>query len=332
MPLPLAFGDVKLIFPTLRLLDLKDLASTPLPAIGGVTQITPELTSLRTADGVQLAARVWKGKPGYPIVLYIHGIEGHSQWFENTASVLNAKGISVFAPDRRGSGLNPRDRGNLSSYKVFLGDLEMILRKIAFDFLGHPIVVLGNCWGARAASVLVDKDYKPVGAEELKLPVAGLVLTSPAVYTKVDYGASTKLQIAYTSFLGGDSSSHRKWPIPIEVDMFTDNPTFQGYLKRDPLRLTEATAQFFVESFKLGRMAEKCVSGLELPVLILQGASDRIVDVEKLQGWYAKIPSKTKDMRIFPEAHHTLDFDSNWFKEYTHVLSEWILSRLPVVS
>ncbi|MBI5173087.1 MAG: alpha/beta fold hydrolase [Candidatus Obscuribacter sp.] len=308
---------------------MKDLVSTPLPPIAGVTQIQPELTKLRMSDGVDLFARIWKGKSGAPVVLYLHGIEGHSQWFENTASYLNSRGISIIAPDRRGSGLNPRDRGNMTSYKAYLADLEVILRKAAFDFVGHPIIVLGNCWGAKAASVIAQKDYKPVSGE-LNLPIAGLVLTSPGIYTKVDYGAGTKFQIAYNSLLGGETS-HRKWPIPIEISMFTDNPTFQGFLSRDTLRLTEATSSFFVESFKLSRLAEKA-TGIEMPLLILQAGSDVIVDVEKVQGWFSKIKSGTKDMRIFPDAHHTLDFDVNWFKEYTHVLAEWILARTPVVT
>ena len=115
---------------------LKDLVSTPLPNIAGVPVILPEMTSLRMSDGVELAVRLWKGKSGLPVVLYLHGIEGHSQWFENTASVLNQKGITVYAPDRRGAGLNPSDHGDLSSYKSYLGDLEMIIRKLAFDFVG----------------------------------------------------------------------------------------------------------------------------------------------------------------------------------------------------
>lgn len=310
---------------------LKDLVSTPLPSIAGIQQIAPDFVKMRMSDGVELATRIWKGKLGHPVVLYLHGIEGHSQWFENTASHLNSLGINVIAPDRRGAGLNPRDRGNLSSYKAYLADLEVILRKIAFDFVGHPIILLGNCWGGKAASVIAQKDYKPVGGE-LNLPIAGLVLTSPAIFTKVDYGAATKLQIAYNSILGGDSAAHRKWPIPIEVDMFTDNPTFQGFLKRDTLRLTEATSNFFVESFKLSKLAEKACNAIEMPVLILQSGSDRIVDVDKLQGWYSRIKSQTKDLRIFPDAQHALDFDANWIKEYTHVLADWILARLPVVT
>ena len=125
--------------------------------MAGVNYIQPQIERLDVSDGLSLVCRQWKGKSGMPVVLYLHGIEGHSGWFENTASLLNGRGITIIAPDRRGSGMNPRDRGNLASYKDYLNDLEVILRKIAFDYVGHPIIVLGHCWGAKAASLLVQK-------------------------------------------------------------------------------------------------------------------------------------------------------------------------------
>ncbi|MBN9395312.1 MAG: alpha/beta fold hydrolase [Candidatus Melainabacteria bacterium] len=317
--------------------DTNSLSSTPIPPIIGVNgaqpQIPCEIRSIKSADGRELFCRFWKGQAGHPVIVYLHGIEGHSQWFENTASYLNGKGMTIYAADRRGAGLNPRDRGNLTSYKDFLADIETLVRKIGFDHMGHPIILMANCWGAKAATVMCAKDYKPVSADELTLPIAGLVMTSPAIFSKIDYDLGTKMQIAYNSLLGkgGRSDSKRKWSIPLEIDMFTDNPTFQGYLQRDPLRLTEATADFFVENYKLTKLAEKTASSIDLPVLLLQGGADRIVDLEKTQGYFARLKSPVKDMRIFPDSAHSLDFDANWFREYTHVLSEWIMAQCPVV-
>jgi acylglycerol lipase len=311
---------------------VKDLSSSDFPAMPGITLVAPTIEKVRASDEVQLLCRTWKGKTGYPVVVYLHGIEGHSLWFENTASVLNGKGMTVYAPDRRGSGINPRDRGNLTSYKTYLSDLEVFLRKVAFDHIGHSIILIGGCWGAKAATIICQKDYKPVGVDVLNLPIAGLALASPAIFTRVDYGMTTKFQIAYNSLLGGDHGSHKRWPIPIEPEMLTNNPTYQGFIKRDSHRLTELSSSFLVEHLRLSKLAEKAGSSLELPVLMLLAGADSIVDLEKMQQWYARIPSATKELRIFPDASHLLDFDSSWFKEYTHVLSEWILSLCPVVT
>ncbi|MBX3077061.1 alpha/beta fold hydrolase [Candidatus Obscuribacterales bacterium] len=311
---------------------MKDLVSIPLPPVQEQA-VQPEHEWLRASDGSQLFCRIWRGKVGAPVVLYIHGIEGHSQWFENTASILNSKGITVYAPDRRGSGMNSRDRGHVTSYKVFIDDLNAILRKICNQHMGHPIILWGNCWGAKPATLFAQENSK--GASELGVPdafpISALVLSSPAIYSKVDYDLKTKLEIAANAVLG-DRRALRKWPIPLTTQMFTDNPVYFDFLEKDPLRLHEATATFFVESYKIGGMAEKAAGNISMPVIILQPGNDVIVDTDKLSKWFAKLKSPDKTMRLFPDAQHCLDFDANWFKEYTHLISEWLLSRLPAVS
>lgn len=315
---------------------MKDLASIPLPQTDTPRQAEqPEHEWIRASDGAQLLCRTWRGKVGAPVVLYLHGIEGHSQWFENTADLLNKKGVTIYAPDRRGSGLNSRDHGHLSSYQLFIDDVNGMLRKICTAHMGHPIILWGNCWGAKAATLFAQQQTKAPNpdAEGVvgQFPIAALILSSPAIFTKVDYDLKTKMEIAANHVMGGRRAM-RKYPIPLTTAMFTDNPKYLEYLEKDPLRLTEVTATFFVESHKLGELAKKTASNISMPVLIVQSGNDAIVDTEKLEAWYGKLKSTDKALRLFPDAYHCLDFDANWFKEYTHLISEWLLSRSPSVS
>jgi acylglycerol lipase len=308
---------------------LKDSPSISLPLVEGDPSLAkePEVEWLRASDGANLACRIWRGKVGQPVVLYLHGIEGHSQWFQNTASILNKRGITVYAPDRRGAGLNVRDRGHLTSYKVFLQDVEILLRQLNIQYAGHAIVLMGNCWGAKAASIMARSDYKPVDGP-LNVQLSGLVLTCPAIYTKVDFDLKTKAKIAY-SWLLGSHSQLRTWTIPIRSSMFTDNNAYLEYIEKDPLRLKEATASFFVETLRMGKIAQQSASHIEMPLLILQSGNDQIVDVNSLGNWYGETKSIQKSMRIFPDAAHSIDFDATWFKDYTHLLTEWLLARVP---
>ncbi len=292
---------------------------------------------VRADDGVQLMCRKWPGKVGAPVVLYLHGIEGHSQWFENTASVLNTKGMTIYAPDRRGSGMNSRDRGHLSSYKVFLSDVNQMLRRISQQHAGHPIIVWGNCWGAKAAAIVcqkVDTTKKKNDTEDIwrleSFPISALVLTSPAIFSKVDYDLRTKIEIAINHTMGGRRAL-RKWALPIRPAMFTNNPEYLEFIEKDPLRLSEVTSTFLVESYKLSKLAESAAGNISIPTLILQPEADQIVDVASLKKWNDKLRSTEKSMRLFPDAFHCLDFDANWFKEYTHLVSEWLLARAPAV-
>jgi acylglycerol lipase len=312
--------------------DLKNLASISLPASlpAEVLYRAPAIEFVRAADDFELAYRYWPGKTGQCVVLYLHGIEGHSQWFENTASVLNERGMTIYAVDRRGSGLNSRDRGHMASYKDFLDDNEILLASIADRHKGQPLVLMGNCWGAKAAAIIASHDYRSVSGRP-QVALAGLVLTNPAIKTKVDFNLKTKLKIAYYS-LRGDRHAFNRLPIPLTTDMLTDNPTYVSYIEEDPLRLTEATAQFYVETFKLTLLAQSKAKHLGLPLLILQSGKDQIVDVQALEKWYARCRSSRKFWRLFPEAAHSLDFDSRCWQEYVDVLTAWLSERTPLVA
>ncbi len=305
---------------------LKNLAAIPLPSAPQVLapRKEAEISSIRGADGSELAYRFWPGTAGQCVAVYLHGIEGHSQWFENTASVLNSQGITVYAPDRRGSGLNVRARGDLPTYKLLLADLQILLRMIWIEHKGQPLVLIGNCWGARAAAILAGSNKK-ITTDPLSVPLSGLVLTCPAINTKVDFDWLTKLKIAYYSSRGDRLAG--KWPIPLTTPMLTDNPVYLEYIEKDPLRLTEATARFYVETFKLGLLARFAAKHIELPLLILQSGNDQIVDIAALRRWYNSCKTPEKTYRLFPEAVHSLDFDPNCFKEYSLALTEWLLSR-----
>lgn len=315
---------------------MKDLASIPLPELRSAPRHVkePEVLWHRADDGVQLGCRVWRGNSGSPVVLYLHGIEGHSQWFENSASALNEKGVTVYAPDRRGAGMNPRDRGHLGSYKTYLGDIYKLLGLISVDHPGHAVVVWGHCWGAKAAALVCREVDEKTRLKEDGVahghPVSGLVLSCPAIYTRVDFDMKTKLTIAFNHFMG-DRRALRKFDIPIKSTMFTDNPTYLGYIEKDPMRIREATSTFFFESFMLSQLSQKAASKISLPTLILQGGSDQIVDIPKVEAWLSRTGSTDKSMRIFPEAHHSIEFDETWFKEYIHLVSGWIQARSPVI-
>lgn len=109
--------------------------------------------------------------------------------------------------------------------------------------------------------------------------------------------------------------------------MLTDDPTYIAYIENDPLRLTEATARFYVETFKLTLLAHWKARQIHLPLLVLQSGKDRIVDVEALKGWFGHCPSRDKTWRLFADVAHSLDFDSANFDEYTRILRQWLLAR-----
>ncbi len=296
-----------------------------LPTIGQHTRQPCSVEWLKVPDGAKLGYRVWQGVQTAPVVIYLHGIEGHSQWFENTADVLNESGITVYAPDRRGSGMNGNARGHLEDYNTLLADLESQIKHVRRQHRGQKVILIANCWSAKIAALFAQSNYQSTD-KSIIAPLAGLVLTGPAIYTRADFSLLTKVNMAFGRLLGGKYLLNY-WPIPITTAMLTDDPEFTQFINDDPLRITKATTSFFIQTFLATRKAQQAAKLIKIPVLILLGENDQIIDANKLEGWYEQLASTDKEIHAFPGASHSLDFDKAWFKEYTHNLVSWILSR-----
>lgn len=261
-----------------------------------------------------------------PVALYLHGIEGHAEWFSNTALVLNQAGISVYAPDRRGAGLNFFERGHVENAQVLLEDVEFFLSLIAERHPGAPLFLIGNCWGAKVAAIVASETHKwsTKRAEHPAKPeLSGLVLICPAIKTKPDLKFTDKLSIA-AALIAGKDALKEQLPIPLTTLMFTDNHVFLDYIDKDPLRLTSASKAFYFASFLLSLKSARIAPSIKIPTLILQSDNDEIVDVPGIESWFSKIAAADKKYKKYDGAAHSMDFDKRQFMDYARDLTEWI--------
>ncbi len=279
----------------------------------------PEERWLPSCDGSKLLCRVWTGQSGRPCIVYLHGIEGHGGWIEQTASWLNELGFSVYAPDRRGAGRHRVDRGELISWRRLLQDLNDVLALAGAEQPGGRLYLMANCWGAKVALACINGGCDLNFLTDRQLD--GLILTCPAVAVKVDLSLATKLQVGVAWLKG----SLRQFALPLTPEMFTENQPYLEYVRTDPLRLTHVTASFLIESLKLSRAARESARHLKIPLLVLQAGGDRIVDVDLLRKWFDRVQASDKRLHIFPDAAHSLDFDP-CAPEYLKVLGDWLQS------
>lgn len=270
---------------------------------------------LKTDDGCQHFLRIWTADNAKAVAVYLHGIEGHSLWFAETAQELCRRGITVYAVDRRGSGLSKEKRGDITAWRIFTDDAEYILTEIHKRHEDTALFLIGGCWGAKTAAVLATKP-------DIQKRLKGLLFSSPAFSVKIDLNLQKKLLIAWRFFTNNLSTLS----IPLEPSHFTSNPAYLPFIANDPLRLLEASPRFFVHSQILGLLAMKSPTKIELPVLIVQAEHDDIVKMSGLKLWFAKLKSEDKELNIISNTKHSLDFDKKQ-DEYRNALADWILTR-----
>jgi len=283
------------------------------------------------ALGAKLHYRKWSVPSPRGRVVLLHGIESHSGWYLASASFLAQRGFAVYAPDRRGSGLNLEARGDTPSYKALLEDLRIFIegppnvspsegqvQPQANEKIGPgiPLHLIGLCWGGKLATA-----FSLLHPEH----ITSLTLITPGLASKVDFSGRKKMDIFFSSLF----APRKKFKIPIEKpEMFTANPQKIEYIKSDGLRLKDATARFFVESVKLDLFLRQRIHLLKKPIFLLLAGIDPIIDNQKVLSLVEQIPAEEKKIKVYKNSHHILEFEEDT-QEFLEDLAKWLEAHAP---
>jgi alpha-beta hydrolase superfamily lysophospholipase len=249
-------------------------------------------------DGVRLHYLRWRSRQSPPsaVVVFLHGIASHAGWFAETAADLNRQGVEVYGLDRRGSGRSGGPRGHLDRYERALDDVEQLARLVTSDHPGAPVFLAASSWAAKLGIVY---------AAQRPTPLSGLLLLGPGLFPRVNLSPWRWIVVV----AGHLVRPMARLPIPLTPELYTANPPYRDFIRADPLRLLEATTRFFWETARLDRRRRTASARLELPVLLLQGESDEMMDVPATRRWFAGLAGERNTYRGYPGAGHTLDFE-----------------------
>jgi uncharacterized protein (DUF362 family)/alpha-beta hydrolase superfamily lysophospholipase/NAD-dependent dihydropyrimidine dehydrogenase PreA subunit len=247
-------------------------------------------------DDIRLAA--WPAPNTSASVLYLNGLESHHGWFSGPAAGLAASGISVYALDRRGSGLNAALAGNRHDW---LSDIGAAIRFAERERSGAPVHLAALCLGA-----------KPAIAFSLGHPgrVGSLILISPGLKTKADLSWFQKLK-------AGAGYFHRQKPTlpsPIrDIGLFSRDARALEFIRADPMRRTRVPAAECLEIRRLDRMISRGKKVLQGPVLVFYSGEDRIVDQRGTTRILKSLDSGRSgtniEFKIYPRTSHALAFE-----------------------
>jgi acylglycerol lipase len=258
-------------------------------------------------DGYRLQFRVWpaKGLPVATLVL-VHGMMSHSGWFRELAKLLSAMQTNVVGADRRGSGLNQRDRGDAPSREMLLSDL---LRIVDQETKGVPVYLVGWCWGA----VLAVNAALEFGSQ-----FKGLALLAPGLFPSAQIKRAIQNDI---EALEHAASPPRLVPSPMKEEMFTDIPEFREFIASDVLAVREFTPRFIQVSRQMQLFAAARLAQLTHPVLLLLAARDQAVDNKITLARFQKLRRAAVTSATLP-CNHAMQFEAP--QEIANNIRNWL--------
>ncbi|MBI5762339.1 MAG: alpha/beta fold hydrolase [Planctomycetes bacterium] len=274
----------------------------------------PLIDTLRLSDGYHARARWWRPPNPRGAVLYFHGIQSHGDWYEASASKLADAGFTVLLPDRRGSGLNQRDRGHVDSVERAVNDANDALNSLLAETHQSSAHVVGVSWGGKLAVCL---------ASQLPQKIASLSLIAPGLFPRVDLTTAEKFRVGLSLLNDPD----RIFDIPLNSpEFFTANPERIRYVNNDPLMLRQVTARFLLATRRMDRIVARFkTSGYNRPIHLMLAGHDRVIHNDPTRNWLRALPIAGVKVSDYPDAHHTLEFEPDP-APFIHDLTSWITS------
>jgi len=266
------------------------------------------IETFQASDGYELRYRLYPAQgPSRGTVVYVHGIQSHGGWYVASCRHLAGVGWQVAFLDRRGSGLNERERGDCPSFRRLIADLDEFIRARC----PQPPPLIAVSWGGKLAVAL--EQMHPGRT-------AGLALLTPGLCPRIRPPLRQRLRIALSRLI----RPTRRFAIPLDdPELFTAVPYWQQFIRDDPLALRQATARFLVESVRLDWFLRRCRAKLTIPVLLALAGQDRIIDNRRTRDFLERLAPESLLVKEYPQAQHTLEFEPDT-EDFFRDLSNWL--------
>jgi alpha-beta hydrolase superfamily lysophospholipase len=266
------------------------------------------------AGGIRLFRRTWRpAGPARGVLINLHGLGDHSGLYPALVARFASRGFVIHAPDLRGNGRSPGQRGYIARWEELRDDLHALVTLVRREEPGLPLFLLGNSLGG-----LVVLDYALHHPGGLR----GVIAAAPPL---------GRLSVPAPLMALGRVMS-RLWPrfsvrTGMDLSGLARDPAVREAVLADPLFHRYGTARLSTEVVRTIDEVQEAAPRFPLPVLILHGSSDRMVPPEGSRAFIARVGHPDHELREYPGAYHVLFADIER-EQVMDDLERWIVSRL----
>jgi L-alanine-DL-glutamate epimerase-like enolase superfamily enzyme/pimeloyl-ACP methyl ester carboxylesterase len=257
------------------------------------------------SDGYDIHYRLWGPAQGLDVLVVLHGGMSHSAWQRPLADAVRVRSaMSVFAPDRRGCGLNA-GRGDLASANRSIEDVIEHLRMLAGRF--RRVHLAGWCQGGQFAAIAAQRLQGEGSLATLLLVTPGLFWN--ARFRSVIDVTERVVQNLLTHFELAPERNEAFAPIPLQATDFTPSPDGLDFIDADALKTTEVTLKSVIVMDEVQERSWEAILGVRLPLFAVTATQDRIVDNQKVRTYLAPLFDRPGNRWMELDAGHAVQFE-----------------------
>ncbi|MCB0033138.1 MAG: lysophospholipase [Anaerolineales bacterium] len=272
-------------------------------------------SSFKGYEGVTLFYQSWHPEgESKAVLMIIHGLGEHGGRYPNVVNHLVPKGYAIYALDHRGHGRSERaGAAHVLAWQEFREDVRAFHQLVAEKEAGKPLFVLGHSMGG-----LITLNYLQHHQEG----VQGAIISAPAV---------GKLDVpAVIDFISGILSGIAPaFAVPTNLDstaISRDAAVVKAY-QNDPFVHGKGTPRFATELKKTAAETMANAGKISLPLLMIHGDQDKLVNVANTRAFFPKVSSADKELIIYEGGYHESHNDIH-HEQVTADLERWLEAHL----
>lgn len=238
---------------------------------------------------------MWKWEADEPrgVMVMVHGAAEHHGRYKWLIEMWRSSGFHVLMGDLPGQGTSTRrSRGHIQSFDDYLFELKDWVTKAGEYNL--PVFLLGHSMGGLVVIRSLQKLKLNVDGIILSSPCLGLVHTPPKFLDVLSIG----LNVLAPSL---------KFDSNLSVDLATRNDAVKEMDVNDTLYITKVSVRWYRELLKSMELAVKDIQQLpDVPLLLMQGGDDKIVDKIAVKNWFNIVKSSEKTYKEWHGLYHEI--------------------------
>ena len=248
------------------------------------------------------------------ILLVVHGFAEHSGRYMNIVNHFVPKGYAVYGLDHRGHGKSEGLRGYVERFSYYLDDLKTFFDIVRSEHDDAKVFIVGHSMGGAIATAY---------AVEHQDEFDGLILSGAGL--KMSNG-SLRMLVPLVRIL---SMLLPKMGITF-IDVSTisrDEDVVEAYVNDPLVYWGKIRARLGSELAMVMQKLPQQMPEIVLPILIMHGTADRLVDPEGSRLLYEKISSEDKTLKLYDGFYHEI-FNEPGREQVSKDMEGWLNTRL----
>ena len=225
------------------------------------------------------------------ILLVVHGLAEHSGRYMNVVNFLVPSGYAVYGIDHIGHGKSDGKKGYVQRFEDYTTTLKKYFDMVREWQPEKPIFLVGHSMGG-----LISAAYLLKYQDEL----TGAVLSGPGIKVPDTISQATIFAGNILSFIMPKAGL-----VQLDAEGVSRDPAVVDAYASDPLVYTgKITARLGAELLKAMKRVTEQAPKIRLPIMIVQGSDDKLVDPSGAQLLYDLVSSKDKTIKIYNGFYH----------------------------